>query len=155
MPEGIATATGLVRAPADRVYALLADYRYHHPRIVPPEYFTELHVEQGGRGAGTRIRIRMRVLGVVREFIHLVREPEPGRVLEEVDTEGTTTTTFRVEPIEDGAGARVTIETRFQVQPGIRGMIARALTAMLLRRIYHRELARLDEYAQSRAAVAV
>lgn len=155
MPEATATATGLVRAPADRVYALLADYRYHHPRIVPPEYFTELYVEQGGRGAGTRIRVRMRVMGAAREFICLVREPEPGRVLEEVDSEGTTTTTFTVEPGDHGTDARVTIRTRFRVRPGVRGMIERVLTGMLLRRIYRKELVRLDEYARSRAAVAV
>lgn len=155
MPEAIATATGLVGAPADRVYALLADYRYHHPRIVPPEYFTELRVEQGGRGAGTRIRVRMRVMGASREFTHLVREPEPGRVLEEIDSEGTTATTFTVEPGDHGTGARVTIRTRFRVRPGVRGMFERLLTGMLLRRIYRKELVRLDEYARSRAAVAV
>lgn len=155
LPEAIATATGIVRAPPDRVYALLADYRHHHPRILPPEYFTGLRVEQGGKGAGTRIRVQMRVMGVAREFIHLIREPEPGRVLEAVDSTGTTTTTFTVDPLDRGTDAQVTIQTRFQVRPGVRGMIERALTGLVLSRIYGKEIARLDEYAQSRAAVAV
>lgn len=155
VPEAVATATGVVRAPADRVYALLADYRYHHPRILPPQYFTGLHVEQGGKGTGTRIRVQMRVLGVAREFTHVIREPEPGRVLEEVDTEGTTATTFTVEPLEGGTDARVTIQTRFRVRPGLRGIVERALTGLMLGRIYEKELALLDAYAQSRAAVAV
>jgi hypothetical protein len=34
-------------------------------------------------------------------------------------------------------------------------MIERALVGMVLRRIYHTDLARLDAYARSRAAVAV
>jgi hypothetical protein len=155
MPEATTTAAGVVRAPAERVYALLADYRYHHPRIVPPEYFTALQVEQGGRGAGTRVRVRMRVMGVARESIHVIREPEPGRVLEELDSEGATATTFTVDPFRDGTESRVTIRTRFRVRPGVRGMIERVLTGMLLRRIYRKELVRLDEYARSRAAVAV
>ena len=28
----------MIHAPAARVYDIIADYRVHHPRIVPPEY---------------------------------------------------------------------------------------------------------------------
>ena len=149
MPEGTASATGFVRAPAASVYRIIADYRQHHPRIVPPEYFTGIDVEEGGIGAGTRTRVRMRVLGRNTEFIHLIREPEPGRVLEEVDSEGATATTFTVEPAANGAN--VTIQTRFRVRGGLRGMLERSVTRLMLRRIYRKELARLDEYARSGA----
>ena len=40
-------ARATVRAPADRVYELIADYRAGHPRIVPPKYFQNLVVERG------------------------------------------------------------------------------------------------------------
>src|SRR5512145_1175920 len=151
MPEGIASATGLVGAPPASVYRIIADYRQHHPRIVPPQYFTGLDVEEGGVGAGTRTRVRMRFLGRDSEFIHLIREPEPGRVLEEVDSAGATTTRFTVEPAADGAGASVTIETRFRVRAGLLGLLQRGITGFVLHRIYRQELARLDEHARSGA----
>lgn len=149
MNEGTASATGFVRAPARTVYRIIADYREHHPRIVPPEYFTGIDVEAGGIGAGTRTRVRMRVLGRDSEFIHLIKEPEPGRVLEEIDSEGKTATTFTVEPAANGAGTNVTIQTRFRVRSGLLGVLERGITRMVLHRIYRKELARLDEYARS------
>lgn len=151
MPEGIASATGHVGAPTAAVYRIIADYRQHHPRIVPPQYFTGLDVEEGGVGAGTRTRVRMRVLGRESEFIHLIREPEPGRVLEEVDSAGATTTRFTVEPADEGTGTKVTIETRFRVRGGLMGVLERGITMFVLHRIYRHELTRLDEYARSGA----
>lgn len=49
----------VIDAPPDRVYALIADYRSGHPRILPKAYFKELVVEQGGVGAGTVVRVLM------------------------------------------------------------------------------------------------
>jgi polyketide cyclase/dehydrase/lipid transport protein len=149
MPEAIASATGIVRAPATVVYRIIADYREHHPRIVPPEYFTGIEVEEGGVGAGTRTRVHMRVFGRKSEFIHFIREPEPGRVLEEIDSAGATATTFTVEPDQNGAGTKVTIETRFRVRAGLLGALERRVTRFVLHRIYRKELARLDEYSRS------
>ena len=71
-----------IGAPADRLYGIIADYRNGHPRILPPA-FTELTVEAGGVGAGTRIRVGMRMLGRVMTFPAEVSEPDPGRVLVE------------------------------------------------------------------------
>jgi len=103
MAQASASATAVIRVSAGRVYDILADYRQHHPRIVPPEYFRKIEVEEGGIGAGTRIRVEMRVLGTTKRFVHLIREPEPGRVLEEGDADGSGTTTFTVDPVENGA----------------------------------------------------
>lgn len=36
-----------IAAPADRVYRIIADYRHHHPHILPPG-ITDLVVEDGG-----------------------------------------------------------------------------------------------------------
>jgi hypothetical protein len=147
MTQASVSASAVVPAPAPRVYRIIADYRQHHPHIVPPEYFTKLEVEAGGVGAGTRMRVGMRVLGVTREFVHVISEPEPGRVLQEADEGGYSTTTFIVEPARDGAAALVTIKTDFNVRSGPLGAIERMVTGSMLRRIYAKELARLEEYA--------
>ena len=106
MAQASASATAVIRVSAGRVYDILADYRQRHPRIVPPEYFRKIEVEEGGIGTGTRIRVEMRVLGTTKRFVHLIREPEPGRVLEEGDADGSSTTTFTVDPVENGAAAK-------------------------------------------------
>ena len=137
----------MIHAPAARVYGILADYRLHHPRIVPPEYFRKLEVVAGGVGAGTRTRIEMRVLGITKHATHIIREPEPGRVLEEVDADGFSITTFVVDPADNGASANVSIRTTFTVRPGLLGAIERLLTASVLRRIYAKELVRIGNYA--------
>lgn len=62
MTDGVASGSGVVHAPPTRVYGIIADYRLHHPHIVPPEYFRRV-----------------------------VWNPEPsaqGRVLEQVDASG-------------------------------------------------------------------
>ncbi len=147
MTQASVAASAIIRAPAARVYGILADYRQHHPHIVPSEYFRSIEVEQGGVGAGTRTRIEMRVLGMTKRVTHVIREPEPGRVLEEVDTSGYSTTTFVVDPADNGTSAKVSIHTTFAVRPGLRGTLERLLTASVLRRIYAKELVRLGDYA--------
>lgn len=147
MTEGTANGSAIIHAPAARVYGIIADYRVHHPRIVPPEYFRKLEVEAGGVGAGTRIRVETRVLGRTQQFVHDIREPEPGRILEEVDASGFSVTRFTVEPVEQGSSSRVTIATTFRTRSGPLGAIERSVTAAMLRRIYKKELARLEQYA--------
>lgn len=150
MTEGSARDSAIIHAPAARVYGIIADYRVHHPHIVPPEYFRKVEVEAGGVGAGTRIRVETRVLGKTQQFTHTIREPEPGRVLEEVDSEGFSVTRFTVEPAEQNS-SRVTIQTTFRARAGLLGAIERAATATMLRRIYKKELARLEQYATTTA----
>ena len=147
MPDASASDSRVIHAPPALVYGIIADYRVHHLRIVPPEHFRTVEVEAGGVGAGTRIRVETRVLGRAQQFVHHIREPEPGRILEEVDASGFSVTRFTVEPAEQGASASVTITTTFRVRPGPLGAIERAVTAAMLRRIYKKELARLEQYA--------
>jgi len=140
------SASGLVDAPSDQVYAIIADYRRHHPHIVPPQYFTRLDVLVGGVGAGTRTRVEMQVLGKRRVFEQVVKEPEPGRVLMEANVDGSAVSTFTVEASGDGS-SHVTIATDFPLQPGIQGVLERLAVSRLFPRIYKKELARLAEYA--------
>ena len=145
------SASGRVDAPPAQVYAVIADYRRHHPNIVPPEYFGRLDVLEGGVGAGTRTRVEMHVLGKSRVFEQFVTEPEPGRVIMETNLDGSGLTTFTVEAA--GAGeSHVTIATDIAQQPGFMGFLERLSASILLPRIYTRELARLAEYMAGQPA---
>ena len=138
---------GIIPSSPSKVYRILSDYRQHHSRIIPPEYFRSFQVIEGGIGAGTRTRFEVHVLGQVREVEHLISEPEPGRVLMESEPDGSFKTRFRVEPLEGGAATRLTIESEISSRPGLQGALEKWMTSMMLRRIYRKELARIAAYA--------
>ena len=129
------SASALIPAPPTKVYALIADYRNGHPRILPKPYFVTLRVEQGGIGAGTVITFQMKLIGRVQTFHAVIAEPEPGRILTETDTDTGAVTTFTVEPKTGGQQASVTITTDTQVPGGLAGLIQGWLTSRLLRPI--------------------
>ena len=133
-----------IAAPADRVYRIIADYRNHHPHILPPA-ITDLVVEDGGIGAGTVIRFTVKTAGRTQQTQQRVEEPEPGRVLVERDLGREMATTFTVSPTD--AGARVRIETTWTGR-GVRGVVEHLVAPRLLRPMYAEELSRLDRYAQ-------
>lgn len=139
----------VVGGAPEQVYAVLADYREHHPRILPPA-FTRL---TGGVGAGTVISAEVRLGGRIRGFRARVEEPEPGRVLAETDPESGATTTFTVEPTD--GGSRVRIETLFMPAKGMAGLLERWAAPVLLRRLYRQELSRLDAYVRTRARATI
>jgi hypothetical protein len=122
------------------VYDLLADYRVGHPSILPRKYFTRLEVEQGGAGAGTVIRVTMRVLGSSHTFRAAVTEPEPGRVLVETDLATGLVTTFTVEP-KGPAECELTFTTTLPQRPGVQGVVERFVSRRLLPKVYREELA--------------
>lgn len=142
----------LLDARPEDVYATIADYHNGHPRIVPPEIFSDMRVEQGGYGEGTVIRFKMKTLGVVQEFYQRVTEPEPGRMLveQDIDSAQNVVTTFTVTPVEDGQKSHVEIATVMNASPGIRGVIERFVVSVLNPRIYRKELKRLEAVAQQR-----
>jgi Polyketide cyclase / dehydrase and lipid transport len=144
------TASARIEAPADRVYALVADYRDGHPRILPRRYFTALEVEEGGVGAGTRIRVQMRLLGRTRIFRATITEPEPGRVLAESDAVSGTVTTFTVVPLEGSRQSEVTISTELPMRDGLAGRLERFLATRVLPRVYNEELRLLREVVEDR-----
>jgi hypothetical protein len=129
----------------EAVYDILADYHEAHPSILP-DSFTHLHVERGGRGAGTVIRFGMKMGGREREVRAEVTEPEPGRVLEEriLDQRGMVTR-FIVDPLEGGR-VRVSIHTSWSAS-GVGGVVERLVVPPVLRRIYREQLAKLERRA--------
>ena len=146
------SASALIPAPPAKVYALIADYRNGHPRILPKPYFLTLTVEQGGMGAGTVITFQMKLMGRVQTFHAVIAEPEPGRILTETDIDTGAITTFTVEPNAGGQQASVTITTDTHVPGGLAGLIQGWLTTRLLRPIYVKELAQLASVATSHVA---
>lgn len=147
MAQHRVSASALIPTPATKVYALIADYRNGHPRIVPKPYFVSLTVDQGGVGAGTVITFQMKLMGRLQTFHSIIAEPEPGRVLTETDTATGAVTTFTVEPRAGGEQAFVTITTDTQVADGLAGRIQGWLTTRLLHPIYVKELAQLAAVA--------
>lgn len=143
--------SAVIDAPPARVYAVIADYRSHHPNILPKRYFTSLTVTKGGVGAGTEFVAEMNVYGARRTYRMAVTEPQPGRVLAETDPKIGTYTTFTVEPAEDGAKSKVTIATDAKTQAGLGGWLEALTTPMITRRIYREELQQLNEYVKQQA----
>ncbi len=143
-----ASESAVIDAPARDIYRVLADYKVEHPRIVPRPFFEEICVEQGGVGAGTVYRVATRAWGRRTEWHMTVSEPEPGHVLREEDAAAGVVTTFRLTPLEDRYRTRVEIATEFAPKPGLRGWIERLLNPRIVRPIYRRELALLNDYLQ-------
>lgn len=149
MTKIMAMAEEAIGAPSKSVYRSLADYRQHHPRILPPA-FSDFVVEEGGVGAGTIIRFKVRLGGRTRTSRQRVEEPQPGRILRERDVDGTTVTTFTVTP--DGKNSRVKIETTYDGARGIAGFIERLIAPRMLAKLYREELKRLDQLARDELA---
>ena len=139
--------TARIDAPPDRIYGIIRDYHHGHPSILP-KAFSNLKVEQGGVGAGTKIRFDATVFGRTQQYVGVVSEPEPGRVLVEQYSEPTASaTTFIVEPQDGGRAATVTFLTEVPGRGGIAGRIERWLANRILQPIYAEELKNLAERA--------
>jgi hypothetical protein len=138
-----------VPASADAVYALLADYRDGHPRILPPA-FSDLTVLRGGIGAGTEIRFALELAGRKHVVEARVDEPEPGRVLSETYPEKGAVTRFTVDPA--GSRSRVQIETSWESSRGLAGLIERLIAPRLFRTLYAEELDLIERWAIDHAS---
>lgn len=142
-----------IDAPPEVVYGIIADYHGGHPSILPEGKLTDLVVLEGGMGAGTRIRFALRILGQTRIVEADVTEPEPGRVLEEIDRKTGAVTRFTVDRIEEGRSSCVTIETTWE-KPWLLAWIDRLTAPPLLRSMYRTELSNLDRAARTHAHAA-
>ena len=88
----------------------------------------------------------MKVLGVESVYRMVVSEPEPGRVLVEVDENAGVTTTFAIDPISSSSRCRLTISADMSTSPGIKGIFERLLSPSIIRRIYKQELRQIAGY---------
>ncbi|MFN8620882.1 MAG: SRPBCC family protein [Chloroflexota bacterium] len=143
MSDVTITASRTMPVAPTAIHTAIADYRRHHrPGGFLPPSFEDLEVLDGGVGAGTHIRMRVRLGRSSRVMEARISEPQPGRVL--VESGGDTVTTFTLDP--EGAGTRVTIDTRI-VATGLRGWLTRRFAPGMLAPIYADELERLERYA--------
>jgi hypothetical protein len=143
----IVAVAATIPARPERVYALIANYKDGHRRILPKQ-FSDITVEQGGIGAGTLIRFQMSVLGRKQNYRAAISEPEPGRVLVETYLEPAgTITTFRVEQGIAPADSHVTIATELPVRSGLVGLMEKTAAGFLLRSIFRKELTNLARVA--------
>jgi hypothetical protein len=143
MSRVVAEESRTIGAPAQVVYGLLADYRVGHASILPPA-FTDLVVDEGGYGAGTRIHFNARLLGRTDALSAVIEEPEPGRVLVERYPDRGMVTTFVVDP--DPTGCHVTIRTEIEASP-VGAFFQRLIVPPLLRRIFRAELLNIEREA--------
>jgi len=134
-------ATAEIHAPAPDAYKMIADYHDGHKRIIPPQYFRNLEVEQGGYGEGTLIRYDLLAMGTTYHARARVTEPEPGRVLVETDLEKNAVTHFIVDPL---GASRSRVTTDLPTRGGVLGWVERAMAGRFLKRVYVEELAQLD-----------
>lgn len=151
MPRYTVQAEATMNARPDVIWDILTDYESLHPMILP-RGFSPIQVEQGGKGAGTIINFSVRALGITTQYHGLVSTPEPGRVL--VETYQTSTTTFTITPMEGAQGARVQISTELDSRPGLPGALERAMTSMVMHRLYREELGKLATLAESRSVAS-
>jgi uncharacterized protein YndB with AHSA1/START domain len=142
-------AERLIGAPPAAVYAVLADYTTHHPRIMPAPPFSDLEVESGGVGAGTIFHITVRMLGR-RQRLHMrVAEPEPGHVLTETNLHTGVVTEFTVASRDGGSRTVARMSSEWETQGGLRGLVDRLVTPRLLGRMFAKQLHQLDQYMRS------
>jgi hypothetical protein len=135
----------MIGAPAETVYAFLADYRDRHPRMLPTDSFFDVAVLEGGTGDGTLVAYRFLAGGRERSYRLRVSESQPGRTLVEHDELSTMVMTYTVSAEGDGANCRVKISGEWQGAGGVEGIMERTFAPAALRSIYERELALLDK----------
>lgn len=142
-----AQESAVIQAPAAHIYDILTDYQEKHPAILPARYFKELHVVEGGQGAGTVIDVAMDVYGQTFNYHMTVTEPEPGRVLKEEDPYVGMATTFTVDPINNYE-SKITIHSVAKASAGVKGWIEKLMTPSIMRRIFREQLAQLALLAE-------
>jgi hypothetical protein len=148
-------AEAVLNARPEDVYATIADYQHGHPNILPKGRLYDLRIEQGGYGAGTIIRFKVKALGVEQTAYQRVSEPEPGRVLveEDIDSVRNARTTFIVTPVEQGQKAHVEIATTMRTSSGVQGLVERLLIPFIQAPVYRKELKLLEAVAQRRGTM--
>ncbi len=128
-----------ISASVEDIYRVLSDYHNQHLRILPPEHFVELKLENGGQGAGTVLSFKVKVFGNIIPFRMEVSEPEPGRVLLEKDLLSEVFTTFSLNPLNKNQ-TKVEIATTLPIKGGLAGFMEKLINPSLLKGIYRKEL---------------
>lgn len=143
MSRLVARTEEVTSAEPERVRKLLLDYRCGRPRILPPEYFSDYHVEQDEPGGETLISYRLQAGGRQRSYRIRVEEHGTGGPIVERDTRSSFVMTWAPTPLEDGARTLVVLESSWEGAGGIGGFFERIFAPRALRRIQVDVLERL------------
>lgn len=142
------TASAVIDASPEAIYAVFSDYEVAHKAILPKPYFADMVVLAGGQGAGTVIDVYMDVFGNKKTYHLEVTEPEPGRLLVETDYKTGERTHFIMEPLANGRQTKVTIDSKFKANTGFTGFMERLITPPITRYIFKKELANVAAYVK-------
>jgi uncharacterized protein YndB with AHSA1/START domain len=141
MAQVTAQATRSIAAPADKVFAALADYVTTRPKILTESYH-DYRVESGGQGAGSRVAWKLQATkSRVREQVVDVTEPAAHQLVE-TDANSSMVTVWTV--AADGDRSTVTVDTSWNGAGGIGGFFERAFAPRGLARIHGGVLEKLD-----------
>jgi uncharacterized protein YndB with AHSA1/START domain len=141
------TAERTVPASREEVYEFLSDYREKRPQILT-DNFSDYAVEEGGHGAGTVVRYRLRA-GRERPFRMRVEEPDPGNTMRESDTGSSFVTTWRLSPAGGDRSTRVRVTVEWEGAGGIPGIFERLFAPAGIRRVYGEVLDNLQQRLQA------
>lgn len=132
----------VIQATPAEVFAILADYRDRHQRLLPAN-FLNYRVEKGGQGHGTVIGYRFRAAGRERDYTMDIEETVKGQVLTERDNGSSLVTRWSVLPVEHGRLSKVSVESDWEGGNGVGGFFERTFAPLGLRNIYDEILANL------------
>jgi hypothetical protein len=142
MAQVTAQAKRSIGAPADQVFAALADYATTRPKILTESYH-DYRVESGGQGAGSKVAWKLQATkSRVRDQLVEVSAPTANQLVES-DANSSMVTTWTVTP-EGDTRSVVTVDTRWNGAGGIGGFFERTFAPRGLARIHDGVLAKLD-----------
>ncbi len=142
MGQVVATAEGVVRAPAERVRAALADYEGTRRRMLT-EHFSEYRVSDGGSGTVARVHWKLAATSkrVRDQDVVVTATPDGGLV--ESDANSSMVTTWTVHPADPGVST-VRVRSTWNGAGGVGGCFERTFAPKGLRRIHEAQISRLD-----------
>lgn len=144
--------SAIIDAPPAALYGIITDYEVGHQAILPRPAFRSMEIIRGGRGAGTELRLTMKLYGQTYHYHQRVSEPEPGRIIEERDLDTDQVTYFILDPLDNGTRTRVTIASEFPLARGVAGWLMRRTQPGIVRRLYRQELGNLAAYVRQTGA---
>lgn len=90
------------------------------------------------------------MLGVKASHRLVIGEPEPGRVLTEVDTVTGVATTWTITPLDGAQRCELTIDTQMRTKPGLQGWVERLITPGIMKGTYQRELNLIADHVRTK-----
>ncbi|GAS91352.1 SRPBCC family protein [Mycolicibacterium brisbanense] len=143
-----------IAAPPDRVFALLSDYQWARPTLLPVQYYTDYQVVDGGHGDATVVRwILHFTKSRFRDMVNVV-EVEDDLTLVERDDNSTLVTRYTVEPLERNGPqlSLITAQTSWHGADSFMKYLERILAPGMMRKIHAAFLTQVKNYLQETPA---